>query len=220
MSASPWEEEGGEVEGGEGDRAPPPPYCGRPGVLPAPAAPAADHLLLPPLALALSPGGVRGGGAARAAGAPRAHPTYPSRSGCVPPPSRREGGGRKGPPGGVRTRATPGAPVALLAPVMRTASGSACGRAADPARAMKPPPARHRLAVRAAATPATLAPPRALAPHPCGALRAPAGSSALLRAARRRHKAGPGASRTGPVLLTRVDGYLCPSRSCDGRVRG
>ena len=111
MSASPWEEEGGEVKGGEGDVRPLPPYCGRPGYLPAPVAPAAAPLLPPP-ALALSPGGVRGGGAARAAGAPPAHPTYPSRSGCVPPPSRREGGGRKVPPGGARTRATPGALVA------------------------------------------------------------------------------------------------------------
>ena len=79
---------------------PPPPCGGRPGYLPAPAAPAADPLLPPP-ALAPSPGGVRGVGAARAAGAPPAHPTFPSCSGCVPPPSRREVGGRKVPPGGV-----------------------------------------------------------------------------------------------------------------------
>ena len=184
MSAGPWEAEGGEIAGGGGGQGAPPPPLLRPPGLPAGACgTCGGPPATPPLALALSLGGVRGGGAARAAGAPPAHPAYPSRSGCVPPPSRREGGGRKAPPGGARTRATSGAHVALLAPVMRTASGSACGRAVDPARAVKPPPARPRPAAPAAATPATLAPPRALAPHPCGALRAPAGSSALLHVA-------------------------------------
>ena len=80
-SASPWEEEGGEVEGGEGDN-PPPPFCGRPGYLPAPVAPAADPLWTPP-ALALPPGGAAG-----AAGAPPRPSNIPEPLRLCAPPHR------------------------------------------------------------------------------------------------------------------------------------
>ena len=92
MSASPWEEEGGEVEGGEGDRAPPPPILRPPG-LPAGACGTCGRPPAAPPCPGALPGGSEGGGGARAAGAPPAHPTYPSRSGCVPPPIETRGGG-------------------------------------------------------------------------------------------------------------------------------
>ena len=114
-----------------------------------------------------------------------------------PPPWRRLGGGAGTPPSVARARA-PGVLVASRALARMIAGGVVCERWASPVRPRTPPRGRPRPAARAAATPAVLAPPRLLAPRPCGALRAPAGSSARRPAARRRHRAGPGVVHTGP----------------------
>ena len=96
-SASPWKEEGGEAEGGDGDMTPPPPLCGRPGGLPAPVAPAADPPLPPP-ALALPSGGGRGAGGKGRRSSP--HPSnIPEPLRLCAPPIKTQGGGSGGSPG-------------------------------------------------------------------------------------------------------------------------
>ena len=148
-----------------------------------------------PLARRFPPGG-SGEGEKGCLSPPRLFniPTYRSRLGCAPPPPRDTwgGGGLRAPLGVAHNPALLGALVASRGLVREIASGGVCARLASPARPRTPPRSRPWPAVRAAATPA------ALAPRSCGALCEPAGSSARHPAAHRCHRAGPGVAHTAP----------------------